>query len=779
MIRLIQFEMAKLWHKKLFLLLSLATLVLLLLNFYQQCREAGAAYPKDVYMSRLAGYQSMPENERIPNVSKELDCLSMTLVSRHLASYDATEAQIEVWYQDILQKYDLDYASAIKAYETWSAEEIDKMISVLAIIKGQLEYVDNYRIFRDGFNSRAEHLLAMPIFSEDRAYSNRFIRKSMNDYSRLEPVDIVLDYEEGIQALSGTSEPFYFVIILVFVACVMVFADETEEGLRLLQASRRGRIPLAIAKWITTLLYTLVVASLVYGGMLLIASTTLGFGDINRSLQSIANFRDCWLPLKVKDYLCLFFVLPLASFLLLNTTAALLVSLCKKVWLSSAVFLLLMGISYYGDSFISDQSSLNWMKYLNPIAMADVKSRFSIYTNVHLLGYPVSTIPAEIVVSSILFLGFSVSTPFLYCRRPRFSGIRRKKKDRHIIRGTGNLLKHEWFRFLIPSMGILGLSIIAGYSLWNVDQEPPALTAQDYYYYAYGKEIQGPVTPDLEEWFQEQRLILQEEASQANASGADGNIKFLQHRSEALERVYQEYQQLLERKDHGIQVHYISSIVTDPLFSEDAVKNLLLKTILCILLLSVCVCPIFAEDQETNLAQLVRTTFKGRNTAFFKRYIVIFFAWLFTWIAVMAPVLYNWIHGYHFDDWGAPVCSILRMSQYSGRLDVRGFLTVWELNTFISGFSCMVMLSTLSLIFKNKSSAWMAFSGLLLMDTLCSLIPIPVCDWIALTSAVELPRMSWPVFNLVKNALIASGLLLVHRKRYAGEFVKGKGSWKI
>lgn len=69
----------------------------------------------------------------------------------------------------------------------------------------------------------------------------------------------------------------------------------------LLKGTYRGHVPLALAKWFTMLAVTIVYTLLQEIGLLFLTARLYGFGNLERTIQSVSLFRNCDYSLSVGE----------------------------------------------------------------------------------------------------------------------------------------------------------------------------------------------------------------------------------------------------------------------------------------------------------------------------------------------------------------------------------------------------------------------------------------------------------------------------------------------
>ena len=807
--KLLYYEFRKLLAKPIFLVPAFLVAAVLLVRFYGVCRDLDWV-DQDLYQEKRAEMERLPYEEAVARLSRDRDGL---LVFGMLQLFgDSPEARelLEMQYSDIAAQYGMSFSEFADEYEAYaeSSEEINQLQTVLSTLSQQYTYIDTYRAFIEEFPRRAEKMKSVSIFSEQTSFSNRSILKSLRDYSRLGAVEIRPDYDQGITAIGSDHTSIAFLLFLLLGAAVILFSEERDNGMiHMLRSTMRGHIPLALAKWGALALFSVIMVLLVYGGRILIARLVLGFGDPSRSLQSVSAFRNCCYRIRVDGYLLMHLLLPMLVVILFSVLLSFLFVFFQQPWITAGISAAIAGGQYLLYRFLSDQAALNVLKFMNVFSFADVEARFASNNYMNLFGYPVSVISGGIVSFLLLFGAGMTGTVFCFSKGLQLK-LSLPLRSRRIIRISGSvrLISHELYRLYLGAFGILILSILIYLGYQKIEKEELMLSNKEYLYYSWGQEIAGEVTEETGEWLRKKEQELNEavspdlysntpadesedvfdeseESGDANAASDIGEDRMaallfaqmrsreLQEEREALLRIQQEYQMLQIPLSKGIPVHYISEVQTDPVTNHG--KSYLLQALLMMAILSICFCPVFSMDEESGMGKLVHTSRKGRTVVFLTRYLVMILFYTITFVIFILPYLYNWIHVYRMTDWDAPLTSVIRYTNCEGKMTIRGFVVLWFIGSFISGFGYAALMGLLSKYCKKQSTTMVMAITLIASDFFANLFGFAGISTTVLSSGFGmtelLPRLGhtgWLYGVFAKNALLTAAILLWHWRVY-------------
>ena len=784
--KLLIYEIRKLLSKHVFLLLVFLLAAGLLVRFSVSCRELDVV-DRAVYESVQKEVEALPEEEALLWLEQERD--GMLLYSMQKAFGESEEGQtlFNQHAEELAKRHGMSVSEMLRAYADISKNDEERSVrqTALSTLIEQFSYLESYREFIKMLPEQAKELEALSIFSHADSYSNRSIHKSLQDYMSLGEIVIRPDYDQGVKATGTDGTSIFFVFVLILGAAVILFSEEEENGLsKLLRTTKNGHGKLAAAKLGALLLFAVLLSILIFGIEVLIAGGVLGFGDRSRTLQSVSDFRDCCYRLTVGGYLRLSVLLPATAALVFAAVSSFLFTAFKKPWVSAGIAAVFAAVNYLFYRFLSENSALNALKYLNLFCLSDSHSRFALYSNINFFGTPVSVLPSALAAGGILLIAGFIGTVLCFSRGVGVPGTllpRLRKKIR--IRGSVRILSQEHYRLYIGAFGLLVMAILIFLGYRKTEKGELLLSDADYQYYSYGQEIAGEITDDTDAWFLEKAEALNEEASggaaadpemseeerQALLFAAQMRGREIEAKRRVLERIQTEYLALSGARLRGIPVHYISGIQSDPVFGTG--NPYLLSAMLMLLILSFSLCPMFSQDEESGMRSLVRTAKHGRGRLFSRRYLVMLLFYTAAFLLFFLPYLYNWLKVYRFSDWDAPVQSVLRYVNVEGTMSLRQLAILWISGSYISGIGFVSLMALLSR-FSRKNSTTMILSAVVIAaDFLVNLLGFPVLSSIVLSAGFSMTeilerggRTELLLLIFLKNTVVSAAVLLLHRR---------------
>ena len=789
--RLIGYEFCKLFHKKVLLLIWLTAMFVLLFTFYGQCRESDI-YDKELYAQLSGQYSAMDFDIALSKLEREFGALSQLQLYAGLQRQGLDEEIIQSIIESQAANLGMTFEEIQEEYESYGddAEFLDATVRVLSYLQQQYKYIKDYDAFLSEMPARAESLTSISIFTKPGSFSYRHILKSVEDYGQLDGISISADYSQGILALTGDRYTILFLLVLMLFVAGVLYPEEVDSRMiTLLTANKKGRLPLALAKWMTLTLFSVFTALIVSLGKIIIAGKVLGFGDLSRPLQSVSYFRNCshWLTVGgFLRYTVLFWVLVMVF---AGGLLSLVFWLFRDVRFSGGIYGVYLLISYLAYWFIDDASIWNTWKFINPFSFADVSGRFSSYQNLNFFGYPLSVFMSGgvtfAIALGIILAGYFMA--FTRCYQINLPSVRLHRKTR--IKGSTGLWLHEMFRLWIGNYGIVILAVLIIWGYRSTERDELLLSEDEYNYYAYSQQIRGEITPETDLWIAQETekftgipeksaelvsLYKQGEIDEYTYLKESQELELLSKKDKAFSEISAQYQELKEVQERGIPVHFINDIATNAMFGNMPryVWSGMLLSLVCVFSL----CGMFSNDYQTNMIYLVHTTRKGRDSVFLAKYGVMLILYSLGFLCLALSLWYNWVVTYQMYDWGAPLQSISQFTQVKGNISIIGFIVMWFIQMYLSGCAFVILQAMLSLVCRKNSTTLIVSSICIALDFLISGFSLRGLSMLTLSSGFGLPmllqssgvvRLTW--LELAKILLVITGLLLYHRKRYIHE----------
>ncbi|MCM1537776.1 MAG: hypothetical protein NC254_05205 [bacterium] len=608
----------------------------------------------------------------------------------------------ETWEQ--IEK-ELQTADILAVYERNKQEAQENLFggyikeaAVKRQITGELEGIIGYADYLRNMRENAELTGSISLFrDQESGYSVRNREKTIRAYKKMESVAVQPAPSLGIELFASSALTDFLALILILYTVFSIWIKDQEEGMQnLLRSCFRGRRSLAAVKAAAGVFVCLLIELLLYGGTFLLSWKLYGLGDLTRFLPSVFLFRQTAWPVRVWEFLILFFVVKLLAY----SVCMLLFGLfAGKVHTSIATILvsgMVIGGSFFAYKQISGDSCAGVFKYLLPYGLLQTQDVFRIYRNLNLFGYPINLAAAYgvILVSGIavlLFFQLKEAKPKkerLRMRRVSVSKEEHPAKRHRIRRGLdrldecGGVLFNEvrkiWIdRKVLLILVVLGL--LQGY--FYQGQTVRYYSYTEYCYKQYLDVLSGELTPE-KEWYIEQEKVRFEELFSGQVQ--NGTASDLERQMQA----YEAFCRVLDYKDY-IREHHLNDMVYEPAYEEltagagNRTDAFLAFEMMAFMIL--CATQIYGPDDQLQMSRLCRMTWRGRKRAELVR------AGISACIggAILClsylPFLENVVQTYQIpaEAFSYPAGCVRALSQYGNHMTIGGYLLLLSFLRFV------------------------------------------------------------------------------------------------
>ncbi|HIT34194.1 MAG TPA: hypothetical protein IAC31_06165 [Candidatus Faecousia intestinigallinarum] len=525
-----------------------------------------------------------------------------------------------------------DYRALLASYQNTPPEQIAQALKETWEISSneqrllsQAEYLRDYPGYLARVQKQAADLQATKLFGGDEhSFVYRNIVKTAKDFAARSADGIRLGNLRTVQdwlAFSPADWGFLAVILLL----VMSFMEERTKGLAaIIRSCPAGRGKLQASRLLVLLAYSAGMTLLFYYLPLALSLTLDGaWGDLGLPVQSLAEFQKCTLDLTFSSFFICFFLVKTACGFLLGVLFWFLLSFLEQVqlcWLMTAAGL---AAEYLLYTFIPPQSIFSPLRCINVFSYIFTSGLFTGYVNYNFFGFPVSqrTLLLGFLAVSVVVLGSS--TVWVLTHRYPFGNRDRLGKWLHLWnRAADSLRRHlgltgfEWYKLLFMSAGgiflILGIILSGGVrGSSNMYSRP-----EDMIYRQYIGQIQGSVRQDTFDYLAEARRALEESSMDTT-----------------------EFEMALDRLETQIAELEGGAWIVD----ETAFMNFYgsrswrvqrFNAMAAMIVLTVCLSPLFACDQNGDVRKVLRSAPGGRGRLFRAKYFVALGVTLLMWLLI-------------------------------------------------------------------------------------------------------------------------------------------------
>lgn len=639
----------------------------------------------------------------------------------------------------------------------------------------QLSYQATYDVFLNEMEQRKSNMLTFSIFGKEDSFSVHNIMKTTEDFSHLKGIELQYGASYGIEAITKFQIVDFCMILFLFLMCIVLFHREREKGLFLLvKTKEEGRGKTIVAKYIILFLAILIFGMLLYGTCLIQAGQWYGYGRLERPIQSISSFRNCRFFLTVKEYLGLYFLMKIGTFLWLGAIFSIIFLALKNITAIYAGCIGFLGVNVFGYVIISEMSIWNYFKCFNLFYFLNLHKMIGGYLNLNIFGKPMEKLTGYIgIVIIITMLAFLIGV-FLFCKQIQM------KKDGILsvvlgnirsrfgkMKGNTSMLLQEAYKYFIQNKVIIPLLFLVLFSISSMLEKREPFYEKEKYavYHSYMQTMEGEITADTLAYLKKERMAsgdvgaiienskeeLTAEKIQELTEEINKNIVFLEYKREGLELVTKQYSKLKPRIEKGEKVYFVNQYAYQDLFlnaKQDIWK--LITAFLCLILM---LSNLFPIDYKNGMIYLLQATQKGRKVLFVRKCILAVGTTFVVWGSVYIPDLVQFIKMYGIKAIGARVKDMPFATPY-GNSTIEETIGMIMLLRLLCLFVAMMLIIAASVYLKNHILTLLGASGILLLP----------CFLIYKSHRLRLGAMLVKSANAIRNfslCMLVLGILLV------------------
>lgn len=522
MIRLIVFELEKIWRKRSFVLSVCALLTVNLFLLWYVNLPDDETPPLGAYKAFSANVRAMSEEEKgsyITQLKEKMDGIALVQSIQNLqANGSAMETELAQ------QKMNENRAQFEKYYELYQNGDYliytDSLLRETALVNelfDAYQKVADFPEYLDSVVTAKNTLSGISVFGDTEmdSFSSRNIAKSARDYAILNGSKTSWQVDKGIAAAIENRITDLLLFLAVFLFVGALIAEEKEKGLFYITRATKNGLGLSIGgKLCALLVHCTTIAGLMLGANLLFALVSTGVGNLSVSLQSLAPYVQSPLPLSVLEYLLLSAVTKVFLLFVFGTILTTVAVLSSRGFLSYMIGIGLLGISFIAYTLIPVYSAWVPLKYMNFWGIMRTEFIYGDYLNLNIAGRPVSV---RILCGIVLGIGCVVAATMCIAAFLRSHKLATKKEAYSLpfrFRPHGSLLRHEAYKLLIANRGILVFLCFALLLAYQGITQEYHVSGQEQYYQRLMLQLEGELSEEKAELIQSEQVRFDQAAEQ-------------------------------------------------------------------------------------------------------------------------------------------------------------------------------------------------------------------------------------------------------------------------
>jgi len=580
-------------------------------------------------------------------------------------------------------------------------------------------------------------------------------------------VTIGVEYTRGWGAYFAYDLVNVFLFIMLIMLGSLVFAQEKQSGfLPIIRTARYGRAHTALAKILAAILLSLAFTLLFTLSTWAIFGLRTGYSSPANAIQVLNAFTLSPHQITIGEYFLLTLAVKMLTFALFTV-----IILTVSTIFYNYILIYLSGLGLFGLNFLLYTlkyiNANSPLKNLNFVAVSAVNPLFERYRAVNFFGGVWGYVSFMFTLFSLLTIGLSVLTIWLYRNgvreiRPAWADkltafaaekaawlrglpLRRiRKRKNGYSRGYSlSLLAAESFKTLISSRFIVVVVILLTIKgVYSADLYHAGNSFSDAVYQEYMTTLEGPVTGEKLAYLAEERAMINETLARYEQVRADyiaekiafdeysdylSDYNYAYSRTELL-TIIEEHARYLTRleEETGRQGWFMYDTGWRRLYSGDA--DLFLYVTILLLLTGTFASEYVSRSSAGSFAQILRSTKHGRAKTFTAKLISA------GMIAVVLAVLFSAVDiiaiaaNYEMPAIDAPLISMQMFGSVSGNISVGVYLLIFLILRVLAAVLMAMLVCALSELLCRYIPVLGAVVLLTLLPALCAYFGLAIAD---------------------------------------------------
>ncbi len=749
MLPLIPFELSKIWRKRSFLLSVCVLLLIHLFLLWYTTLPNEKTPPLSAYKTlcaELSGKNEVEKGDYIAELKEKLDgvCFVQNILAMQSFQNEMGSILAEQELQSnpgVFEKYYQLYQRGNYLKFTASLEQEQAFIDE---VYNEQQKVSGYGKYLESIQENKDTLGGISIFEGQGkdTYSSRNLEKSAADYAGLTDGNIrFTPSKELTSAMQGVWIDLLLVLGMMLFVGTLITEEKDKKLFFITRSTKHGVLHSIAAKLAALFMHCVVLTALFYTASIAFLGFSAGWFHPGAALQSMAVFTESSLPISILGYILLSI---LTKAFILFGIGAVLTIFCILSGIAALPFL--AGAGMIGGSallyyLIPAGSVFSVFKYLSPVGLMKTENLYGGYLNFNVFGYPVSRLSLSLALIVLICIAGVVGSLLLFCRMQSFEVRKLRLPFSVPFRPHTNILRHESYKLLITSRGLLILLLFAFLLAYQSLGRTYTPSVGEQYYQSIMAELEGDLTDEkeslvlsekaryeeaLQEIEQIDRMVSAGELSADTAKTLKSQANMTLAFYPAFQRVEAQYEHI--KSDGGSFVYdtgylYLMGILED-VFSVD----FLILSMGIIIAVSGAI----SMEYQTDSLYLIGATKTGkRKILLYKAAICTLMAALLTLVPILCRI-YRISAVYPMHSLGATTQSIPHFSGFALPVPILCFILLFALSQVLS--VVLVTLITMTISVWRKNQAQTVFFALLVLAVpmLLKLLGFEIAKWFSL-----------------------------------------------
>lgn len=739
MFSLIKYEFHKLFSKSLviFLFAGLIAVNIGLFCNVQNNKAIIKSHSLKAYKDSIHKYSSIPIESSIEDINNTQNLLSIFELFSNNASYNNNH----VLEQEVKKMLEESPEAAQKFKNSKYVNHPEAILTdelLTNMLKSNIDYIYGYSNYLEAIQKNKDKMLQVSIFYKKGSFLYNNIIKTAKDFSKLKNVALTIDNNEGINSISSFNLVDIFMLVMIFIMCVYLFNDERQKGLLILvKSNKNGRYKTSFAKLVTYHSMIIILCIFLYGTLIFLTSKIYGFGNLNRSIQSIPEFKTCTLLISVKQYLVLYFGCKVLANILIGMIFAAIFSFVKNSIKSYIIILLFLLVNYAFYILIDSASMWNFFKYVNIFSFLNSYGILGEYRNVNLFSIPIwltnifGVISTLVICTLVVLCSISYSNQLQNSTQKSFYPIELIKRIIDKLLNSVSIMFLEFYKLILCNKLYLILIIMILVGCKTIANQDYFFSYDDSVYRSYINRFQGKITSSKINIIENEKEIFDNLDNDLNILTEQYNnrqidsatyyyksnaIQMIGKKQAGFERFYNQYIDLNRTKaKSGFDVQILDEISASKIFNTYK-SDLQWGIYVSILLIIFSAC-VFSYEYKNNAINIIKTTKYGHGKIFVFKQVVNMISIVVILLLTYIPRYINIAEIYGFNYLSAPIQSIQQFSLLHYKITVLQLLIIYSIYVILGSLVISQVIIAISLYIRDYIKA-------MVLSTIVVVLPI-------------------------------------------------------
>ena len=570
---------------------------------------------------------------------------------------------------------------------------------------------DEYDSFLKKIQNAASEQGKVSIFQDNKqSFSSRNIEKTAADMKKMQGTVIKNDTDTGVNIIADFTYIKFVTMFIIILAVYIVFFKEKEEGIYpLIKTTPNGNANTYTAKTLVLLINSFFVILIFFLVSTVVLSKYGGYGDLERSIQSVKYFMSCDIKCNVSEMLIIVFLLRFAG--------AFVFSLCVSaiaLKTNNSIIFAFAALSFttlnYLFTLIPYQSVFVFFKYINFINIYDPCEIIAAYKNINIFSYPINAKTIVLLSMFIAAILIFVAGLIMFKKREllaKKNNLKKHLKHFNITENFKSVFLFELYKSSFMNKAFFIILVFVAIEAAAIFNTQYYKSPQDFYYANYIEILQGELTDEKAQYIENENKRI-EETEQAvyrlNEKYNNGEIsltqlqnglkkkQFSENRKIAFQRILNQYEYIISNP----KAQFIYDTGYNKLFNIGTDNRSFGLLGFALLFVSVVLCSVetFTIERKKGMIAILNSTPNGTRKTIINKVAVSFLyttaLFLITCFSQLLIIKFN----YGVNGLFAPLCSLKKFANAQNISIISAiiikYFIVYILYVVITAFSLLV-----------------------------------------------------------------------------------------